>query len=120
MSGTDVCVSWTCVYIFVRTNTCPHMNEPQPTPSTHAYFCSHLQIDDVIDEIISLESSYNDEMLNYMPVDGGLQLPSTVRGTRQAGGHGRGKPWKWGNWLFKSNEGDGASHDTISLTLRKY
>uniref|UniRef100_A0A8C3SF51 Transcription factor binding to IGHM enhancer 3 n=1 Tax=Chelydra serpentina TaxID=8475 RepID=A0A8C3SF51_CHESE len=35
-------------------------------------------IDDVIDEIISLESSYNDEMLNYMSVDGGLQLPSTL------------------------------------------
>lgn len=32
------------------------------------------QIDDVIDEIISLESSYNDEILNY----GGLQMPSTV------------------------------------------
>lgn len=34
------------------------------------------QIDDVIDEIISLESSYNDEILNYS----GLQMPSTVSG----------------------------------------
>lgn len=38
------------------------------------------QIDDVIDEIISLESSYNDEMLSYLPGGtAGLQLPSTVR-----------------------------------------
>lgn len=37
--------------------------------------CSPVcQIDDVIDEIISLESSYNEEILNY----GGLQMPSTV------------------------------------------
>ncbi|XP_062975540.1 transcription factor E3 [Elgaria multicarinata webbii] len=35
---------------------------------------SEKEIDDVIDEIISLESSYNDEMLNY----GGLQMPSTL------------------------------------------
>ncbi|XP_004713209.1 transcription factor E3 isoform X1 [Echinops telfairi] len=40
---------------------------------------SEKEIDDVIDEIISLESSYNDEMLGYLP--GGtaaLQLPSTL------------------------------------------
>lgn len=44
----------------------------------HIYFCP--QIDDVIDEIISLESSYNDEMLSYLPGGtAGLQLPSTVR-----------------------------------------
>lgn len=37
------------------------------------------QIDDVIDEIISLESSYNDEMLSYLPGGtAGLQLPSTL------------------------------------------
>ncbi|XP_077185601.1 transcription factor E3 isoform X4 [Paroedura picta] len=35
---------------------------------------SEKEIDDVIDEIISLESSYNDEILNY----GGLQMPSTL------------------------------------------
>ncbi|EHB09453.1 Transcription factor E3 [Heterocephalus glaber] len=36
-------------------------------------------IDDVIDEIISLESSYNDEMLSYLPGGtAGLQLPSTL------------------------------------------
>ncbi|KQK85320.1 hypothetical protein AAES_41077 [Amazona aestiva] len=35
-----------------------------------------LQIDDVIDEIISLESSY-DELLSFGPTDSGLQLPST-------------------------------------------
>uniref|UniRef100_A0A8C3XN62 Transcription factor binding to IGHM enhancer 3 n=1 Tax=Chelydra serpentina TaxID=8475 RepID=A0A8C3XN62_CHESE len=41
------------------------------------------QIDDVIDEIISLESSYNDEMLNYM---------YRTLGTRHwGGGHGRGR-----------------------------
>ncbi|KAJ6650439.1 hypothetical protein lerEdw1_008681, partial [Lerista edwardsae] len=34
---------------------------------------SEKEIDDVIDEIISLESSYNDEILNYS----GLQMPST-------------------------------------------
>ncbi|XP_051824468.1 transcription factor E3 isoform X3 [Antechinus flavipes] len=40
---------------------------------------SGSQIDDVIDEIISLESSYNDEMLGYLPGGpGGLQLPSTL------------------------------------------
>lgn len=50
------------------------------------------QIDDVIDEIISLESSYNDEMLNYMSVDGGLQLPSTVMGGRVWGGLARRSP----------------------------
>ncbi|XP_066470152.1 transcription factor E3 isoform X2 [Tiliqua scincoides] len=35
---------------------------------------SEKEIDDVIDEIISLESSYNDEILNYS----GLQMPSTL------------------------------------------
>uniref|UniRef100_H2QYK8 Transcription factor binding to IGHM enhancer 3 n=1 Tax=Pan troglodytes TaxID=9598 RepID=H2QYK8_PANTR len=40
---------------------------------------SEKEIDDVIDEIISLESSYNDEMLSYLPGGTtGLQLPSTV------------------------------------------
>ncbi|XP_044539004.1 transcription factor E3 isoform X1 [Gracilinanus agilis] len=40
---------------------------------------SEKEIDDVIDEIISLESSYNDEMLGYLPGGpGGLQLPSTL------------------------------------------
>uniref|UniRef100_A0A6I8MYD3 Transcription factor binding to IGHM enhancer 3 n=1 Tax=Ornithorhynchus anatinus TaxID=9258 RepID=A0A6I8MYD3_ORNAN len=40
---------------------------------------SEKEIDDVIDEIISLESSYNDEILNYLPGGGaGLQLPSTL------------------------------------------
>ncbi|XP_073886161.1 transcription factor E3 isoform X4 [Macaca fascicularis] len=39
---------------------------------------SEKEIDDVIDEIISLESSYNDEMLSYLPGGTtGLQLPST-------------------------------------------
>ncbi|XP_057255916.1 transcription factor E3-like [Pezoporus wallicus] len=37
------------------------------------------EIDDVIDEIISLESSY-DELLSFGPAEGGLQLPSTVCG----------------------------------------
>lgn len=41
-------------------------------------FYAPLQIDDVIDEIISLESSY-DEMLSFGPAEGGLQLPNTVR-----------------------------------------
>ena len=40
-------------------------------------FCVSLQIDDVIDEIISLESSY-DELLSFGPAEGGLQLPNTV------------------------------------------
>uniref|UniRef100_A0A8C0AGB2 Transcription factor binding to IGHM enhancer 3 n=1 Tax=Bos mutus grunniens TaxID=30521 RepID=A0A8C0AGB2_BOSMU len=41
---------------------------------------SEKEIDDVIDEIISLESSYNDEMLSYLPGGNtGLQLPSTVQ-----------------------------------------
>nr|XP_017514493.1 transcription factor E3 isoform X3 [Manis javanica] len=40
---------------------------------------SEKEIDDVIDEIISLESSYNDEMLSYLPGGTtGLQLPSTL------------------------------------------
>ncbi|CAH6785728.1 transcription factor E3 isoform X1 [Phodopus roborovskii] len=40
---------------------------------------SEKEIDDVIDEIISLESSYNDEMLSYLPGGtAGLQLPSTL------------------------------------------
>ncbi|XP_049623207.1 transcription factor E3 isoform X3 [Suncus etruscus] len=40
---------------------------------------SEKEIDDVIDEIISLESSYNDEMLSYLPGGStGLQLPSTL------------------------------------------
>uniref|UniRef100_K7FFG4 Transcription factor binding to IGHM enhancer 3 n=1 Tax=Pelodiscus sinensis TaxID=13735 RepID=K7FFG4_PELSI len=56
------------------------MAPTSPPPwETHALSPALLpQIDDVIDEIISLESSYNDEMLNYMSVDGGLQLPSTL------------------------------------------
>lgn len=45
-----------------------------------------LQIDDVIDEIISLESSYED-VLSFGPGEGPLPLPSTVRegaGPREA------------------------------------
>ncbi|KAM9207959.1 LOW QUALITY PROTEIN: transcription factor E3-like [Leptosomus discolor] len=38
---------------------------------------SEKEIDDVIDEIISLESSY-DELLSFGPAEGGLQLPNTV------------------------------------------
>ncbi|XP_030049860.1 transcription factor E3 isoform X1 [Microcaecilia unicolor] len=38
---------------------------------------SEKEIDDVIDEIISLESSINDDMLGFMDA-GGLQLPSTL------------------------------------------
>uniref|UniRef100_A0A452GK69 BHLH domain-containing protein n=1 Tax=Gopherus agassizii TaxID=38772 RepID=A0A452GK69_9SAUR len=49
-----------------------------PMAMLHISSNSEKEIDDVIDEIISLESSYNDEMLNYMSVDGGLQLPSTL------------------------------------------
>lgn len=40
------------------------------------------QIDDVIDEIISLESSY-EELLSFG--EGGAQLPSTVRRPRPHG-----------------------------------
>uniref|UniRef100_A0A8C5L1N5 Transcription factor E3 pseudogene n=1 Tax=Jaculus jaculus TaxID=51337 RepID=A0A8C5L1N5_JACJA len=40
---------------------------------------SEKEIDDAIDEIISLESSYNDEMLSYLPGGtAGLQLPSKL------------------------------------------
>lgn len=35
-----------------------------------------VQIDDVIDDIISLESSFNDDIITL--IDSGLQLPSTV------------------------------------------
>ncbi|XP_067408285.1 LOW QUALITY PROTEIN: transcription factor E3 [Emydura macquarii macquarii] len=49
-----------------------------PMAMLHIGSNSEKEIDDVIDEIISLESSYNDEMLNYLPADGGLQLPSTL------------------------------------------
>ncbi|XP_006043617.2 transcription factor E3 isoform X3 [Bubalus bubalis] len=45
----------------------------------HLQQARRQQIDDVIDEIISLESSYNDEMLSYLPGGNtGLQLPSTL------------------------------------------
>ncbi|XP_037015347.1 transcription factor E3 isoform X3 [Artibeus jamaicensis] len=45
----------------------------------HLQQARRQQIDDVIDEIISLESSYNDEMLSYLPGGtAGLQLPSTL------------------------------------------
>ena len=60
---------------------CRPPSQAPPTPASSnalPYFFS--QIDDVIDEIISLESSYNDEMLSYLPGGNtGLQLPSTVR-----------------------------------------
>lgn len=47
-----------------------------------------VQIDDVIDEIISLESSY-DELLSFGPAEGPLPLPSTVRGPfKTPGGRG--------------------------------
>lgn len=36
-----------------------------------------MQIDGVIDDIISLESSLNDEFMTL--IDTGLQLPNTVR-----------------------------------------
>ncbi|XP_074874744.1 transcription factor E3, partial [Buteo buteo] len=38
---------------------------------------SEKEIDDVIDEIISLESSY-DELLSFGPAEGALQLPNTL------------------------------------------
>ncbi|NXV85491.1 TFE3 factor, partial [Calonectris borealis] len=38
---------------------------------------SEKEIDDVIDEIVSLESSY-DELLSFGPAEGGLQLPNTL------------------------------------------
>lgn len=48
-----------------------------------------LQIDDVIDEIISLESSY-EELLSFGPPEGGPPLPSTVRCPfKGRGGRGR-------------------------------
>ncbi|XP_068780172.1 transcription factor E3 isoform X4 [Struthio camelus] len=50
---------------------------PLPRPAPHVP-PEVLKIDDVIDEIISLESSYNDELLSYGPTEGGLQLPSTL------------------------------------------
>lgn len=43
------------------------------------------QIDDVIDEIISLESSYED-VLSFGPPEGPLPLPSTVRWPFKRGG----------------------------------
>ncbi|XP_065771776.1 transcription factor E3 isoform X1 [Muntiacus reevesi] len=59
---------------------CRRPSQAPPTPASSnalPYFFS--QIDDVIDEIISLESSYNDEMLSYLPGGNtGLQLPSTL------------------------------------------
>jgi len=45
---------------------------------TAVAFSVPVQIDDVIDEIISLESSY-DELLSFGPAEGALQLPNTVR-----------------------------------------
>ena len=60
---------------------CRPPSQAPPTPaSSNALLYFFSQIDDVIDEIISLESSYNDEMLSYLPGGNtGLQLPSTVR-----------------------------------------
>ncbi|KAM6289203.1 LOW QUALITY PROTEIN: transcription factor E3-like [Aegotheles albertisi] len=61
----------------------PQPPDPQSPPLGDAIL--HLppllprQIDDVIDEIISLESSY-EELLSFGPAEGGLQLPSTVPG----------------------------------------
>ncbi|XP_068780170.1 transcription factor E3 isoform X2 [Struthio camelus] len=49
-----------------------------PLALLHIGSGSEKEIDDVIDEIISLESSYNDELLSYGPTEGGLQLPSTL------------------------------------------
>ncbi|XP_074713708.1 transcription factor E3-like [Strix uralensis] len=58
---------------------------PPPAPPTphspltllHIGPGSEKEIDDVIDEIISLESSY-DELLSFGPAEGGLQLPNTL------------------------------------------
>lgn len=36
-----------------------------------------LQMDDVIEDIIGLESSYNDDILGFM--DAGLQMTNTVK-----------------------------------------
>lgn len=44
-----------------------------------------IQIDDVIEEIISLESSFNDDIITL--IDSGLQLPSTVRKAAQPFSH---------------------------------
>ena len=59
---------------------CRRPSHVPPTPASSNAPLYFSQIDDVIDEIISLESSYNDEMLSYLPGGNtGLQLPSTVR-----------------------------------------
>lgn len=59
---------------------CRRPSHAPPTPASSNALLYFSQIDDVIDEIISLESSYNDEMLSYLPGSNtGLQLPSTVR-----------------------------------------
>lgn len=64
-------------------------------------FYAPLQIDDVIDEIISLESSY-DEMLSFGPAEGGLQLPNTVRRPFKGfGGRGGGRA-RVGAWLRRA------------------
>uniref|UniRef100_A0A8U7NU19 Uncharacterized protein n=1 Tax=Corvus moneduloides TaxID=1196302 RepID=A0A8U7NU19_CORMO len=57
-----------------------------------------VQIDDVIDEIISLESSY-DELLSFGPAEGPLPLPSTVRGPfKRPGGGARHRPRPLTHW----------------------
>ncbi|XP_039234757.1 transcription factor E3 [Pipra filicauda] len=50
---------------------------PSPLALLHIGPGSEKEIDDVIDEIISLESSY-DELLSFGPAEGPLQLPSTL------------------------------------------
>ncbi|MXQ98845.1 transcription factor E3 isoform X2 [Bos indicus] len=58
---------------------CRRPSHVPPTPASSNAPLYFSQIDDVIDEIISLESSYNDEMLSYLPGGNtGLQLPSTL------------------------------------------
>ncbi len=46
-----------------------------------------LQMDDVIEDIISLESSYNDDILGFM--DAGLQMTNTVKSLRIVVYHAR-------------------------------
>ncbi|MGH0186739.1 UNVERIFIED_CONTAM: hypothetical protein FKN15_022669 [Acipenser sinensis] len=64
-----------------QASSAPELAPPPSTPNSPMALLNlgsnSEKIDDVIDEIISLESSFNDDIMGF--IDSGLQLSNTVR-----------------------------------------
>lgn len=66
----------------LQSNSAPEMgpsaSSAPNSPMAHLNLGSNKEMDDVIDDLISLESSFNDDIMSL--IDSGLQLPNTLPG----------------------------------------